>query len=325
MVSTGRLGTYLRSTGARAGRGGVSRVKTSFTGNKTMARQVFWIGGLAVLLVAGTAWAGPVNLGRPFDAAGLLPALSGGTTDALAGAIRGYLVKSLPVPLYEKRQDWGRQTPNLRGKMKNDGHWKHIVVYPINPADTLVFDIRNLRNPAPGKAAFTVFVSFDVRGEYEVQHWESGIRLRSSSIRARCRLRTTMQCEATYGLEPGAGLLPDAVFRLRVVKSDVHYDNFVTEHIAGFGGEVAEFLGDTLRSSMKQWHPSLERDLLAKANARIEKSADTKEVRVSLYDLLKKKGWLTPPAGPPAPPPIPVSPAPLAPIEPKWQPVYPEN
>ena len=57
---------------------------------------------------------------------------------------------------------------------------------------------------------------------------------------------------------------------------------------------------------MKKWHPSLERDLLAHANAAIEKAADTKDVRISLHDLLKKKGWLTAPA----PAPLPAQPAP---------------
>jgi hypothetical protein len=40
---------------------------------------------------------------------------------------------------------------------------------------------------------------------------------------------------------------------------------------------------------MKQWHPHVERDLLAKANAAIVKAADTREVRLSLGNLLKSK------------------------------------
>jgi hypothetical protein len=129
-----------------------------------------------------------------------------------------------------------------------------------------------------------------------------------------------LQCEANMRLDPGAALLPEAVFRLRVVQSQLSYDNFVTEHIAGIGGDMADVLGDAVRNGMKKWHPSLERDLLAKANASIEKAADTKEVRVSLVDLLKKKGWMpkappvpAPAAGPPAAPlPTPAEPPPTA-------------
>jgi hypothetical protein len=283
-------------------------------------------GALALLAaVSVTARAGPPSLGK-IDTSGLLPTLAGGSTDALAGAIRGYLVKSLPDPIYESWHDWGRQRKNLRGKMKNDGRWKHIKVNIVTPADTLVFDIRNLQNPEPGRVTFAVVLSFDAHGEYEVQVWELGIRLRSSSVRARCRIRALLQCEATMRLEPGAALLPDAVFRLRVVKSDLSYDNFVTEHIAGVGGDLADVLGDAVRNGMKKWHPSLERDLLAKANASIEKAADTKEVHVSLMDLLRKKGWLpgTAPAAPaPAKPPATPAPSRPAEVDPKWEPVNP--
>jgi hypothetical protein len=234
-------------------------------------------------------------------------------------------VKNLPDPIYESWPDWGRQQKNLRGKLKNDGRWKHIKVNVVTPADTLVFDIRNVQNPEPGRVTFAVALSFDVHGEYEVQVWEAGIRLRSSSIRARCRIHALLQCEATLRLEPGAVLLPEAVFRLRVVQSSLSYDNFVTEHIAGVGGDLADFLGDTVRNGLKKWHPSLERDLLARANASIEKAADTKEVRVTLVDLLKKKGRLpaAPPPGPPPPGPVPAPPAPPPDAGPKWEPVNP--
>ncbi|MBY0524969.1 MAG: hypothetical protein K2R98_16305 [Gemmataceae bacterium] len=264
------------------------------------------------------------------DTSALVPLLSGGSTDALAGALRGFIVKSLQNPVYETRQDWGRMRPGvLSGKPKKDGHWKHTRVDLLTPQDTLVFDIRDFQQSGPGRFTFTAFLSFDARVEYEVQHWESGIRLRSSSVRARFRARATMNCEATFRLEPGAvALLPDAVFRLHVVKADVKYDNFVTEHIAGLGGDMAEILGDAIRGGLKQFNPSLERDLLAKANAGIEKAADTKEVRVSLYELLKKKGWLgspppvTAPAGTPPPPTAPPDVKPL-PVDPGWQPVNP--
>jgi hypothetical protein len=280
------------------------------------------LGALALLAAtSASAMAGPPALGK-IDPSSLLPALAGGSPDALAGAMRGYLVKNLPDPIYESWHDWGRQQKNLRGKMKNDGRWKHIKVNVVTPADTLVFDIRNLQNAEPGRITFSVVLSFDAHGEYDIQVWELGLRVRSSSIRARCRIHAALQCEATMRLEAGAALLPDAVFRLRVVRSDLRYDNFVTEHIAGVGGDLADILGDTVRNGMKKWHPSLERDLLAKANASIEKAADTKEVRVGLVDLLKKKGWLpgtvpaAPGTSPSTPGTVPPAPAPAAPPPP---------
>jgi hypothetical protein len=51
-------------------------------------------------------------------------------------------------------------------------------------------------------------------------------------------------------------------------------------------------MGEVALRNVKRFSPTLESDLLSKANTAIEKAADTKEVRVSLHDLLKKKGWL---------------------------------
>ncbi len=90
-------------------------------------------------------------------------------------------------------------------------------------------------------------------------------------------------------------MLSDFIFRIRVTKSDLHFENIVLEHVAGVGGEGAKLLGDAVKHSLRQWHPSLERELLAKANAAIVKSGDTKEVRLSVFNLMKNQGQLSPP------------------------------
>lgn len=266
---------------------------------------------LALLALAISAKAAdpPPTTKPKVDISGLLPALSGGGTDAFAGAVRGVLVHSLPETLYETWPGWnntcnsacglkwvkknGLLQPEVMYKRKNDGKWRHVKVTSIAPADTLIFDIRDLQNPEAGRFTFTVFLSCDARVDYEQQTWESGIRLGSSSARARFRVKATLQCEATYRLEAGQSFIPDAVFRMRVARADVRYDNFVAEHAAGLGGEAAKVLGDAVQGSLNKWDPGLERGLLDKANAAIEKAADTKEVRVNARDLLKKKGWLS--------------------------------
>ena len=120
---------------------------------------------LVLALAAGPAHATePPHVPNRFNVSGLIPALAGGSTDALAGAIRGYLVRSLPNPIYETWPGWG-VTKKRGGKPQNTGRWKHIRVTVLTPADTLVFDLRNLQNPEPGRVTFTVFLSFDIRGE----------------------------------------------------------------------------------------------------------------------------------------------------------------
>lgn len=258
-----------------------------------------------VLLVAPMVYAQtPASAGKAPTPGNVLAALGGGSVDALAGTLRGFLVKSLPNPLYEDTRHWGLQKPQRkikwRGKglhvhaekievQKNDGRWWKVRVTGERLADTLVFDLRDARQPEAGRMTFTAFISFDAHVDFDRQIWRKGHRLYSGSMRARLRIKMTLRCEATAKFDSGSGLLPEAIFRLRVLGAESGYDNFVVEHVAGVGGEAAKLLGDAARGSLKQWHPSMERQLLARADAAIVKAGDTKEVRVSLSKLLKKK------------------------------------
>jgi hypothetical protein len=275
-------------------------------------RRSTWLALVGLGLGAGLGRGDPPAI-KPLTPGAALNLLGSNTTAALAGNLRGYLLQALPDPLLEDRQHWGRQKPvrevKWRGQglhvhaevqevPRNDGHWWKVLVTASNPADTLVLDLRDVQQPEPGRLTFTTFVSFDTHVEYDRQNWQEGRRLYSGSVRARMRVKLTMRCEATGRLE-GKGLLPEAVVRLRVVQADLGYDNFVVEHIAGVGGELAKILGDAARSGVRQWHPSLERNLLARANEAIAKAGDTKEVRIGLASLLGKTGGAAPLLNPP--------------------------
>ncbi len=99
------------------------------------------------------------------------------------------------------------------------------------------------------------------------------------------RILLTLDCEVQSRMEKTNQLLPDMVFRFRVLGSDLKYDNLTVTHVPGIGGELAQALGEAIRASVKQLRPNLEKKLLAKANAAIIKAADTKEVRISLAKL----------------------------------------
>ena len=88
-------------------------------------------------------------------------------------------------------------------------------------------------------------------------------------------------------LEPNGTLLPDAVFRLRATEAKLGFDHFQLEHVAGVGGELAKLIGEAVQAGLEEWRPSLERELLDKADAAIVKAADTKEMRLSVMKLLK--------------------------------------
>src|SRR3954464_11151853 len=102
----------------------------------------------AVTCVAAASAAPPVSL------------LSGSAKDELAGDLRGLLLQNLPQPLYAKDNNWGHQEMvrkrHCRGRLgddlrveithepKNDGVWKRLRVDAVNPAETLVFDLRGV-------------------------------------------------------------------------------------------------------------------------------------------------------------------------------------
>jgi len=230
--------------------------------------------------------------------------------DALSGVLRGILVRSLPDPLYEASPGWGNMKyvargiewhgqglnvhPEVQRSHKNDGTWQKVRFTADKPADTLVLDLRNVQFPEPSRLTFDIFLCFDAHADYTRQVWDSGRKVYDGSLRARLRIKLNLSCEVTTRLEPNGGLLPDAVFHLRLTKADLRYDNFVMEHVGGVGGELAKVIGDAFRGGLKQWYPTLERELLQKADAALVKAGDNREVRVNLASLFAKKGKGTP-------------------------------
>jgi hypothetical protein len=226
-------------------------------------------------------------------------------TAGVADQLRAVLVEAMPDPLVEENSHWGGQRlvahglewhgkglhlrPEVEKTPRNDGRWWRVKASAVRLPDTLVVALRDVRTTAPGKTEFTAFVSFDARLEYDQQNWERGLRLYSGSAEARMRLNLTLYCEATTRLEPNGTLLPDAVFRLRVTQANLGYDHFEVDHVAGVGGDLAKIIGEAAKTGVEQWRPSLERNLLQKADAAIVKAGDTKEVRLSVLKLLTAK------------------------------------
>lgn len=263
-----------------------------------MARKRVLAAVAAACLVSGARADGPtLNVGA---AASLFDPSS---TAALSGGLRGVLLDALPDPLAEDHSHWGGQRlvahglvwhdhglhlhPEVTKTLRNDGRWWKIKATADHLPDTLVVDLRDLRQPEPGKTTFNLFVSFDTRVEYEHQNWDRGLRLNSGSVEARMRVKLTLACEATFKVESNGKLLPDAVFRLHVTDAHLGYDNFEVEHVLGVGGDLAKLIGDAAKTGVDQWRPSLERKLLEKADAAIIKAGDTKEIRLSVGKLLK--------------------------------------
>jgi hypothetical protein len=217
---------------------------------------------------------------------------------ALALALRPMILDSLPKPLYEKSDNWGNTTmafdrvkwrrlrPQVTKAPKNDGTWRKTRVTARDPDTTLEFRLSDVRTESMDRLTFKAFVALMVNVEHEEEIWERGIRLFRDTTEGRLRIKANLDIESTMRIEAKAGaLIPDTVFRLRATNADVSYDNLVFEQIGGIGGTGARWLGEVLRSSLKKWKPSIERELLARANAAVVKAADTREVRISLSSL----------------------------------------
>jgi hypothetical protein len=222
-------------------------------------------------------------------------------TEQISASLRGLLLQNLPDPLVESHSGWGdtREVwngttwhglhPQPQHKRKNHGTWRRMRVSVDRPEATLKLALAHLATPEPGRLTFDVAIEFDANLQFELQIWDAGVRLYSGETRGRCHVRLLLACEATTRVEK-AGLLPEAVIRLRVVKSYLDYDQFVCEHTAGVGGSAAKLLGEAALHFLHEWRPGLERDLLERGNAAIVKAGDTREIRLGFGRLTRFAG-----------------------------------
>jgi hypothetical protein len=236
-----------------------------------------------------------------------LPAVAGSavpesslSTEKLAANLRELLIQELPDPLFEEQPGWGRTAsavtglkwkgkglqghPEVMHEDRNQGTWRKIRVSAIDLPKSLILEIHNVRKLDQGRTQFDTSVAFNAHIDATQQNWAKGIKLYDGSLRARFRVKMALQCEVTSRVESKGTLLPDVIFRLRVTQADINYDHFVTEHIAGLGGDGARLLGDALQKALRPW---LQKRVLPKADSAIVKAADTREVRLSLASILK--------------------------------------
>lgn len=225
-------------------------------------------------------------------------------TRVLTAVLRDQLLKNLPTPLVETKNDWGKQKlvtvgwdvkrsgplrwdSAPRTGMRNDGHWHKLVVVVKDAPRTLAFELKDVKSPEDGKLTFAAYVSADVDLTFEQQLWKAGARLYSGETRGRCRAGVVLGCESTTRFEHTSGaILPTPVVRVRVTDATLYYDKLVIEHTLGVGGDAAKVIGETAHKLMARLKPSLERELLAKANAAIVKAGDTKDIRIGFEKLL---------------------------------------
>jgi len=250
------------------------------------------IAAAVLIVVAGTVQAGP-------------PAAEAPSADELATIMRGLLVAALPDPLVAQEFNWGHQTevangitwegsgflktPHKQKKFKNDGVWRKIKVTAVDPDKNVKLAVKTVQQPEKGRTTFDMVITLPTKIDFEQQVWARGTRLYSGETRAKCQPLVVLKCESTSRVEKSGGLLPDVVFRMRVLDAKLSYGDLKVQHTAGVGGDLAKAIGEGLHETVKLWMPSLEKDLKEKAAKAIVKAGDTKEVRLGLGKLLDGK------------------------------------
>ena len=224
--------------------------------------------------------------------------------EMLAAAIKELLAKNLPPVLIDKSPGWGNQaeTANglkwvkkgvvLRPKVmkgeRNHGKWRKIKVMTDHMPESLIVQVKNLERVDGETTRFDLYVSFDGRAEVRQQKWDRGSKWYDMQVRARFKLHLKMTCELSARWE-AAKFPPELVVRMKASNTDFRYDHVKVEHVAGIGGEAAEWIGEAVMETMKVVKPSLEKDLLAKANAAVEKAGSLKEFRIGVEGVKKKR------------------------------------
>jgi hypothetical protein len=221
-----------------------------------------------------------------FDLSSLILRVLTDSQSAMAGALRNELVDKLPSPLAETSPGWGH-TKRIGGSNKKQGKWRKVRLDALNPRDTLVIDVRDIKPAADGSVAFSTFLLCDARVEYTEHIYEAGIRVLATSARARLRLHLQVDCQASASLDGSNAWVPDVVLTIRATKAHVTYDNLVLEHAIGVGGDAARLMGDGLKNALHELRPGLEASWLAKADAAVVKAAHAREVRLHLGKLIQ--------------------------------------
>lgn len=222
--------------------------------------------------------------------------------EQLGDVIKPMLMNAIPANLYSNSDNWGHQAnvpvgvkwvrlkAQVQKSPRNHGEWRRTFITAQDLKRTLDLKIYDAKSISAEKQTFKVLLTFQMGVEYEQQNWANGVRLWSGSVRARAQVKLVMDCEDTIRFDTSKNaIIPDVIVRAKATRADLTYDKLVVEHINGVGGDAAKIIGKAVHDVVKKARPSLERDLLAKANESIVRAADTKEIRLSFGNLLKTK------------------------------------
>ena len=242
-----------------------------------MSRVCLLIVVALAVAAGGMAWAQPAA--PPSAATAVSP-------DATARIVARMIADAIPRE-YERKKDWGRTkriTTGVRSSGNffefdihrkktdvNHGVWKHYRATMVEPEKNLVVRIENLRSVAPGRIAFTLFVSTKLHGWARAKVYDRGIHFISVEAEADAKVSLWLDGEIALETAPASFLTGIAV-RPQVTNARMQLDEFQLARISDLSGPLVHELGDGLRHLIEDELNGPK--LAAKLNRSIEKRRD---------------------------------------------------
>lgn len=188
----------------------------------------------------------------------------------------------LPNPLVTDTKDWGKQEdhavvvfkgvkPTVVTKSVNSGLWRRVTVRPQEKAG-LEISLVDAKKPDPKENKYTLTskVGLDCAIELEVEDWFRGAKMIGGHAEVTCRAILTIECELT--LVPVFKFPPAIkVTNPKVLDTTLVYENLKTKKLGPVAlvGKPAEYFSDKLVAAVKKVKPTLESELLDKANTAV--------------------------------------------------------
>ena len=214
-----------------------------------------------------------------------------GVAPEFISQIAGQLIAEAIPREYERSKDWGRTrhiTTGLRSSGNffdfdihrrkspvNHGVWKKYRVTLIEPEKSLVVRIDNLRTTAPGRVAFTLFITAKLRGWARAKVYDRGIHVIAVEAEGSSTVRLALDTEVAIESVAKKSYLPGIAIRPVVTAAKLHLDDFRLTRVSDLRGGLAHELGDALRHVIEDELSGPK--LVAKINRSIEKRRDRLE------------------------------------------------
>jgi len=203
---------------------------------------------------------------------------------------------------FEETKDWGGQDERWDGikfrreglrietkrrkKKVNHGTWKKYSAELLNPDEEFAIQLKNMRETPGEKMAFDVHFTAHLKIAGRQSKWVKGVQLYSLSAHGHTKVRLVVSMEMGVDMDINR-FPPDLVFKPVATDADLIVDEFRLDRVGKAGGEVAQQVSKSVRSSLDEKITEKKNKLVEKINKQIKKNQD--KLRLSIADVLKSK------------------------------------